>query len=762
MAPPNRPPPRPVGAVAPRILMTRLRSLMAEGRSLDGRLAGVVELVARSFVADVCSIYLRLENGDFELVATEGLQADAVKRTRLAPTEGLIGLVASEARPQNIQDAPHHPRFSYRPETGEDPYTSFLGVPILRFGRVIGVLAVQNVVSRVYDDEDMETLQTIAMVLAEVVTTESKSGSEELADVAVRPNRPIELVGQSLSDGLAMGPIHMHDPVVPPARFFATDIGKEEDRLKQALEQLRSFVDSMMIQHVSPLAGESRDILETYRMLAYDPSWAARLLDAVSSGLSAEAAVDRARREHRARLQSATDSYLRDRLHDLEDLDNRLLRILAGMDGSTASVDHDGAILVARRLGPADLLEYRNAGLRALVLEDESTTSHAVIVARALGLPLVGGVERVMAFAESGDQIIVDGDTGHIHIRPEPDLVAVYRDRLAMRSQRLAEFAAIRDLKGDTQDGVHVELMMNAGLNIDVDNLDASGADGIGLFRTEFQFLVSETLPTRLEQQNFYSQVVETAGDRPVLFRTLDLGGDKLLRNARHANEENPALGWRSLRFALDKKGLFRRQLRALCRAAGGKTLSVMFPLVTTVDEYRAAKAMLLDEFERCKKNDKYECPADVKVGAMIETPAFALSFHELEGEIDFLSIGTNDLHQYFFAADRDNRMLADRYPVLNKSFLLFLKDICDRATNCGIPVSICGEAAGQPLKALVFVLLGFRRLSMPVSGIGPVKRAIRRINISQLSLKFEAILEKQTSDLEKDLLNLLQEYAQV
>ncbi len=757
MSPPDRTP-RPAGAVAPRILMTRLRSLMAEGRSLEGRLAGVVSLVARSFVADVCSIYLRMENGDFELVATEGLKPEAIKRTRLARDEGLIGLVVREARPQNIQDAPHHPRFSYRPETGEDPYTSFLGVPILRFGRVIGVLAVQNIVSRVYDEEDVETLQTIAMVMAEVVTTESQSGAEELADVAVRPNRPLELVGRSLSEGLAMGSVHLHDPVVAPAQFFASDISSEEKRLRKALEQLRSYVDAMMVQQVSPLAGESRDILETYRLLAHDPSWAGRLFDAVSSGLSAEAAVDRARREHRARLQNATDSYLRDRLHDLEDLDNRLLRLLAGQTG-IANTDHDGAILVARRLGPADLLEYRNAGLRALILEDESTTSHAVIVARALGLPLIGGVERIMTVVETGDQAIVDGDTGHIHIRPEADLVAVYRDRLASRSQRLAEFAAIRALPAVPEDGVKVELMMNAGLGIDVDNLDASGAEGIGLFRTEFQFLVSETLPSLTEQEEFYKRAMDTAGNRPVLFRTLDLGGDKILRNTRQNREENPALGWRSLRFALDKPGLFRRQLRALCRAAAGRPLSVMFPLVTTPEEFRRAKALLFKEMEWCTKNGR-EGPSEVSVGAMIETPAFAMSFHELKGEINFLSIGTNDLHQYFFAADRDNRFLSDRYPIINKTFLLFLRDICERGTDCGVPVSICGEAAGNPVMAEIFALLGFRRLSMPASGVGPVKRAIRNLNISATLDSFNALLEENSSDLQKDLLSLLKHSA--
>jgi phosphotransferase system enzyme I (PtsP) len=733
---------------------------MAEGMSLDERLDSVVELVARSFVADVCSVYLRLEDSQFELIATEGLKPEAVRTTRLARNEGLVGLVASRAQPLNVQDAPHHPHFSYRPETGEDPYTAFLGVPILRFGRVIGVLAVQNIAARIYDEEDVETLQTIAMVLAEVVTTESQSGSDELADIAVRPNRPLELKGRSLSEGLAIGPVHMHDPVVAPAQFFARDVVGEEKRLRTALEQLRSSIDAMLMHQTGPLGGESRDILETYRMLAHDPSWASRLFDAVASGLSSEAAVDRARREHRARLQSATDSYLRDRLHDLEDLDNRLLRLLAGHDSMSSATHLDGAILIARRLGPADLLEYRNAGLKALVLEDDSTQSHAVIVARALGLPLIGGAHRIMNSVETGDIAIVDGDTGHVHIRPESGVVSLYRERLAMRSQRLAEFAAIRDLKAVSRDGKEIKLLMNAGLGLDVENLDASGASGIGLFRTEFQFLVSETLPTLNEQENYYRKVIETAGDRPVLFRTLDLGGDKLLASG-HQHEENPALGWRSLRFALDKNGLFRRQLRALIRASAARQLSVMFPLVTVADEFREAKALLMKELEWAKAHGRVP-PVEIRIGAMIETPAFALSFDELEGEVDFLSVGTNDLHQYFFAVDRDNPKLSDRYPILNATFLKFLKDIATRADRIGVPVSICGEAAGNPLTALVFILLGFRQLSMPASGVGPVKKTIRSVQLSEIMVKFEAVFENKSSELHKDLLSLLKEYVEV
>src|SRR5690606_28228283 len=395
-------------------------------------------------------IYLRSEDESLLLVATKGLSPEAVGRTKLREDEGLVGLVSATARPLRLTDAFSHPRFSYRPETGEDPFHSFLGVPILRGGRVLGVLVVQNRTERVYDDEEAEALQTVAMVLAELVAAAADSLS-----AALRQTRPVELRGRTLNEGLALGWVHLYDPVVPPARLFAVDAELEERRLNDALEALRASIDAMLTRAGPVLFGESRDVLETYRLFAHDPSWEARLVEAVRSGLSAEAAVDRVRREHRARLESARDSLLRERLHDLEDLENRLLRQLAG-DNGDSRVCPPGSVLVASRIGPAELLEYRDAGLAGVALEEAGAGSHAAIVARAMGVPAVGGLNGLVTRAEDGDAIIVDGEGGLAHIRPDPEIVANFQARIALSEQTQVELSRLRDLPAVTTDGVEI------------------------------------------------------------------------------------------------------------------------------------------------------------------------------------------------------------------------------------------------------------------------------------------------------------------
>ncbi|MEL6259348.1 MAG: putative PEP-binding protein, partial [Pseudomonadota bacterium] len=528
-----------------------------------------------------------------ELVATEGLRAEAVATTRLRFDEGLVGHIAESARPLAIQDAPRHPSFSYRPETGEDPYHAFLGVPVLRAGRVVGVLTLQNRTEREYGDEEVESLQTIAMVLAEIIAGELADEESSLPRLGLKRQNAESFSGRILCGGLSVAEVVLHDPVVPPAKFFAADSEAEQKRLAEGLSALREQVDRMLSSEGSGgLWGDPRDVMETYRMLANDPSWAERLLDGVRSGLSAEASIDRARREHRARMEAAKDPYLRERLHDLEDLDNRLLRVLAGIDDASAASALQGKILVARRLGPAELLEYRNFGLAGIILEEVGASSHAAIVARALGLPTLGDVDGVTTSLENGDMAIIDAEDGVVHVRPDEHLQAAYAERAAVIGQRNKRYRALRDKIAETQDGKRVSLFLNAGLGLDMDTVAESGADGVGLFRTEFQFLVSEKIPSLGEQVSFYRRVLEAAGDRPVYFRTLDLGGDKMLPSLNAAREENPALGWRSIRFALDKRGLFRRQLRALVRASEGRPLRVMFPMVTVASEFLAAKGL--------------------------------------------------------------------------------------------------------------------------------------------------------------------------
>ena len=703
---------------------------MAGDMEADTRLQKVVTLVAGTMVADVCSIYKRTEDDELELVATEGLEASAVHQTRLALDEGLVGQIALSGEPLSIQDAPRHPAFSYRPETGEDPYHAFLGVPILRGGRVIGVLTVQNRTERIYDDDEIDSLQTIAMVVAEVVAAEAPTTA---SGAPARDARAVTLRGRILCDGLGLGEARLHDPVVSPARYFSEDTDAEVERLKSGLRELNASLDRMLASDVSAIFGEPREVLEAFKMLANDPMWAMRLEDAVKSGLSAEAAVDRSRREHRSKLEHVKDPYLRERLNDLEDLDNRLLRVLSGHafsppNGKDRDTDR-AEVLIARRLGPAELLEYRNSGLAAIILEEVSPSSHTAIVARAMGIPTIGGVGGLSAIVGPGDQMIVDAEQGTLHIRPDQSLLDAYQTRTVLRTERQASFQALRDQPSRTRDGVDIKLMLNAGLAIDLDSMDRTGADGIGLFRTEFQFLVSDTLPKMEAQIDFYRSVLDHAGNRPVHFRTLDLGGDKLLPNSTDEIEENPALGWRSIRFALDRPGLFRRQLRALVRATDGGPLSVMFPMVTIAEEFFEAKALLLDEIEWSRQRG-YPEPCEVRVGAMLEAPAFAYGLEDVAGEVDFISVGTNDLMQFFHAADRMVQKVSERYDVISRpvlKFLDFVKSECDRL---GIPVSVCGEVASRPTEALCLLGLGYRTLSMPAAGIGPVKRMLRSLDL--------------------------------
>ncbi|MEZ5996263.1 MAG: phosphoenolpyruvate--protein phosphotransferase [Hyphomonadaceae bacterium] len=732
-----------------RILLRKLREIMEAGGQAQERLDRLVAMVASTMVADVCSIYLT--RGDVhELFATQGLKAEAVHRTTLRRNEGLVGLVAEAAQPLNIADAPHHERFSYRPETGEDPYSSFLGVPIVRSERTFGVLVVQNKVSRIYGEDEVEALQTIAMVLAEMVASGAFGDLTGLSDVEVLPSRPELLSGRAFSDGIVIGVAVLHAPHAPLGRVIADDPLKEEGRLESALLQVRNVLSDMIEGDPGRISGVSREVLETFLMLANDPSWETKLRAGVRGGLSADAAVERVRGEHRAKFNATRDPYLRERLHDLEDLDNRLLRALAGVDGAVAQAMPENAILVARELGPAELLDY-GARLKGVALEEGANTAHAAIVARAMGIPMVGSLSGLLSRVEAGDAVVLDGERGEVRLRPEPAVAHAYDQRLALRSARAAEFARLRNVPPVTQDGDRVTLLLNAGLALDVHHLDEAGAEGIGLFRTEFQFMVSETLPRLESQTMLYRDVLDAAGNRPVTFRTLDLGGDKVLPYVAAEREENPALGWRAVRIGLDRPALLRYQLRALISAASGRRLRVMFPLVTTVSEFDAARALVDRELDWSRKNGRAP-PAHLEVGVMVEAPALAWSIPDLKGRADFISIGTNDLMQYFFAADRGNARVSERYDILSAPALRLLKRIQEDADAAGLQVSICGEAAGRPLEAMAFTALGFRRLSMPASGIGPVKRLILSMDAAAARRKLAALMGRNRPSIRNEL----------
>ena len=721
-------------AGGPRVLLRRLREIMAERQSAQARLDKLVSVIAANMVAEVCSIYLRRAGGVLELFATEGLNREAVHRTRLKAGEGLVGLVAESAAPLNLSNAPEHPAFSYRPETGEDPFRSFLAVPIVRGERVFGVLTVQNRTQRHYDEEEEEALATIAMVLAEIVAQGTLVDLAEIDEAELSPTRPAEFQGEGLAEGLAIGTVFLHQPRVKVERMIADDPKAELQRLDDALEELRVAVDAMLESSELDLAGETREVIEAYRLFAHDQGWRTRLSDAVRSGLTAEAAVERVQDETRARINRTNDPYLRERLHDFDDLARRLMRHLAKSDTGEVEALPKDAVVIARSMGPAELLDYGRNRLTALVVEEASQTSHIAIVARSLGIPLVGGVEGISDAARPGDRIVVDSESGEIHVRPPAEVVTAFQAKQALLAQRVAQFAAIRDEPAVTRDGVRVSLNMNAGLLLDVPHLAQSGADGIGLFRTELQFMIGSNMPRLSDQIAFYKQVVDAAGSRPVVFRTLDLGGDKVPSYGRAVREENPALGWRALRIALDRPALLRYQVRALITAAAGRPLRLLLPMVSEVAEFEAARGQIGRELDRAKRVG-LPLPESLKLGAMVEVPSLLFELKQILAAADFISIGSNDLFQFIFAADRTNPVVARRYDTLSPAVLNLMRHLAGEATQVNRlgDISICGEIAGRPLEAMALVGFGITSLSMQASMIGPVKMMIRSLDTRTL-----------------------------
>lgn len=716
-----------------RRLLQNLRATLSDPGEGQARLNHVVQLIARDMGTDVCSIYLFRDSDTLELCATEGLKAEAVHQTRMRLGEGLVGRVAARSKPINTADAPAEPGFRYMPETGEEIYSAFLGVPIQRLGERLGVLVVQSRNARAYSEDDLYALEVVAMVLAEM--TELGAFIGEGAALSAPHQRPSMIRGSAGQEGTAIGNVYLHEPRVVVTNPFSDDAEVETQRLRGAIDKLRLSVDELLSEASRPQSNshdkDHMQVLEAYRMFANSKGWLRRMEADIARGLSAEAAVEKEQSSARARMQQVTDAYLRERLSDLDDLSNRLLRLLTGQGTDTGVEMPDAPILVARNIGPGELLSYGRA-LKGIVLEEGSVGSHAAIVARALAIPLVINAARITAEALNSDEIIVDGDQGLVHLRPEDSVRAAFADKMAMQAKAQQRYASIRRVPAATVEGPTIALHMNAGLMADLPSLPSSGAEGVGLFRTELQFLIRNQMPKRSELVAIYKRVMDAADRKPVIFRTLDIGSDKVLPFMKPTEEPNPALGWRAIRVGLDRKGVLCMQLQALIRAAEGRPLRVMFPFVAQFDEFKRAREMVFEMLDREERLGRPR-PRDIKIGAMLETPSLAFAPRQFYEMADFISIGGNDLKQFFFAADRENERVRRRYDTLNVSFLSFIEMITERCAATGTPLSFCGEDAGRPLEAACFAAMGLRSLSMRPASIGPVKHLLRRTHIGKL-----------------------------
>jgi phosphotransferase system, enzyme I, PtsP len=730
-----------------RYILTGLHEIMAAKNNAQAKLNAVVNIIGEALSSEVCSIYL-LREGALELFATRGLNEAAVHVTRLAEGEGLVGTIAENVETLNLDEAAAHPNFRYMPETGEERFHSFAGVPIVRSERAVGVVCVQHVEPRKYAEVEIEALQTVAMVLAELIANAGLI--DESIVGGVKDDRTAILSGLPLVKGMAAGVAIFHQPNIRIEHTVAEDTEAERHRVYSAFDKMREQIERMTSMAEFGGGGEHDEVLQTYKMFAYDEGWSRRINEAIDSGLTAEAAIERVQQRTRMRMRQIDDPLLADRMHDLEDLANRLLRIVSGQMSTAAQLGlKQDSILIARNLGPAELLEYDKRRLRGVILEEGSLTAHVIIVARAMGIPVLGRVTGVRHTVRDGDMLLLNVDEKSVIVRPGTGTTEAFQSKLADRQKTKARYATLRDEPAITRDGKHIRLMINAGLRDDVSAIALTGADGIGLFRTEFQFLISATLPQRERQQRFYREVIEAAGDKPVIFRTIDVGGDKALPYLKSAGivEENPALGWRALRLSLDHDGLLKVQARALLEATAGRTLHVMFPMVSEPWEFDEAKA-IFDAQLAYLTNRKKILPKQIRYGAMLEVPALAETLDLLLPKIDFLSIGTNDLTQFLFAADRADPRLAERYDWLSPAILRFIDRVVKCNNGYNVDLSVCGEMGGRTLEAMALIGIGIDKLSITPAAVGPVKAMIRSIDFQATTQKMSELLINPPKDM--------------
>lgn len=713
---------------SPLILLRLIRDVMAQPLSAQSRLDQVVRVIAEGMISDVCSVYLLRAGDILELYASVGLNANAVHNTRLNMNRGLVGTVAATAEIINIADAQGHVKYEYRPETGEEQFHSFAGVPILQGGKAIGVLVVQRTLAQEYVSEQIEVLQTVAMVLSELAISGQLVDTQEIK-TATGGLAAEQMAGMRLSSGIASAPAILYQPQQEIHDYVASDTNHEKERFDNALQSLQEQYDAMIQSAGLEEDDEQHQLLEAYMMFMQDKGWNRRIIEAIYSGLTAEAAVRKVQEELRARMSQLSSHYIKERIDDLEDLSNHLLKTLLGKNLADMENLPDEFILVARSLGPAELLEYDHTKLKGLILEEGSSTAHTAVIARAMDIPAIGRVNKATSIINSGDMLILDADEGTVYVRPSEQVQEVMQRRLMQQASREAEYAAYRELPAVTKDGVRISLNVNAGLFVDPNTVLQEGVDGIGLYRTELPYMTSDYFPEVEVQRDLYRRMYDQLPGKRIIFRSFDIGGDKKVPYLHAGEEENPAMGWRATRIGLERPGILRDQFQALIGAADGKPLHLLFPFIAQVSEFDTVKQLLDQTLAQSEVK-----PSAVKLGIMIEIPSILWQLDELMPRVDFVSIGSNDLMQFLFACDRGAVHMNDAYDTLSPTMLRVITHVLQKADAYGVEVSFCGEMARKPLDALALIGVGVRSLSVSASAIGPLKALIRSLTLGDVT----------------------------
>ncbi len=720
--------------------LRKLSEEVSSAENLDRALRLIVRRVREVIGADACSVYLiDPATNERVLMATEGLRADAVGRVRLRPDEGLVGLVCSRAEPMNVEDAPGHPAYRFFPKIGEEAFHGFLGVPLIHQGRTLGALVVQQKERRRFTEDEETLLITLAAQLAAAIAhAEAVTGFERLAR-GHHHDRPFP--GISGAPGVAVGTAMV---VYPPFELAAVpdravdDTEVEVRRFLAAVERVRQDIDRLEARFDRDLPQADRALFEAYRLMLDSDSIVGGTITRIDLGQWAPAALRDTVEEHSRAFRLMDDPYLRERVEDMRDLGRRILERLETQPGPPVHFP-EAAVLVGDSLGPAAFIDLPLERVRALVSRQGSGSSHAAILARALGIPAVMGVSDLPLAKVEGKTLVVDGYEGRVFVDPSPAIREQFQ-RLSDEEHELrAELEPLRDLPAVTHDGHRITLLANAGLRSELEPIRDNGADGIGLYRTEFPFMMRDRFPGEGEQTKLYRRILQHCAPAPVTLRTLDIGGDKSLPYFP-IHEDNPFLGWRGLRVSLDHPEIFMVQIRAMVRAnAGLGNLHILLPMVTTPAEVDEALHLIGRAHRELQEETDEELPLP-RLGAMIEVPSAVSSAAAIARRVDFLSIGTNDLVQYLLAVDRNNHRVAKLYDALHPAVIEAIERVLHAGARYGKPVSVCGEMASDPAAALLLVGLGLNTLSVNPIDIPRIKWVVRNLEYRQARELVEAV----------------------
>lgn len=734
-------------------ILKHLRQITEGGGSITEKLDNIVKIIVAEMDADAGACYIMVDENTLELFASHGFNKDITHKITLRISEGLVGEVARNTKSLAISDAWSHPSFIHKPEMGEENYKSFLGVPLIRNSRTVGVFTLQHKKNYEFSRNEIEILETVAMIMSDIVVSEEFNDYKKTLIKGRGLSERERVKGVSLSKGYGIGQAVVHRRRQAVTKIFSEDKEKELRRLEIAHRQMNADLDEKFAQTKLGI-GEHADILDAYKMFAKDKGWYQKIYNNVESGLTAEAAVERSYEDMWNRLSGTTDNYLKERLSDLRDVADRLQSYLSGdYSGVDESEDYNNIVVIAQTMGPADLMDYDYKKIKGLLIEEGTSTMHVTIVAKALNIPVISKTRGLFDEIKTGQLIAVDGDEGYVYINPDKSVQEKFQKKISDKTKLLARLAEMKKLPSKTLDNVRINHYINVGLAFDLEYIDNTNCDGVGLYRTEIPFMTTDTMPNVEKQTEYYKELMDKSGHKKVIFRSLDVGSDKLLPYWSNFNEDNPAIGWRSIRITLDRRAILRKQVRAFLRAAADKELNVMFPMISDLEEFEEAKETLMIELEKEKKKGN-PVPKKVNVGLMIEVPALLFQLEAILEAADFISIGTNDLAQFVFAADRGNSKLTDRYDVLSAPFLKIMGDIVKKASSAGVYCSVCGEMASNPIEAMALIGLGYRNLSSSGASFGRVKSMIRSISVDEVSDYIYNLLESSRRSLRPQLIS--------